>query len=542
MLKKIFRSKVFLITVSIVIVVLAALGITAKILYDNYSDQISQAIDKDTIYDGIFINNVDVSGKTKEEALELVKPLEPSLRENVNINVLVGEQSYPMTTDNVSFNFDTEAVVDQAFMYAKEGSRIERYIKVTNLPENPVNFYISHSIPAENENLQNFVNSVAEQVRVEMKPPHVSEFNPGTQNPFVYHDGIDGVDLNSEKLKTDLITTLQSNVYSCDIAAETVITPFTGTMDDLPSQTVLISSYSTVSTNTPNGNKNMALALASANGSIIEPGETFSFNAHTGNSASTANGYLPASAIGADGSFTDEIGGGICQAATTIYGAALRANMTITSRANHSYPSTYVPVGQDATIGYPYTDFCFRNDSGYSVFIAASMSGTTLSVSIYGYQPPEWDTIEVSSQTTSTIPAPGPQYIEDPSLPAGTQKVKQQAYNGYTAVGQKTFYKNGVVVKTEAIPSSYYKEKGAIILVGAKEEPPESKESSSESSSETPSSETPSSETPSSQAPPPAPPSSEAPSSENTSTETPTPAEPSAVNLEPESLSEAPSE
>ena len=128
-----------------------------------------------------------------------------------------------------------------------------------------------------------------------------------------------------------------------------------------------------------------------------------------------SNGYLPATAI-SGGEFIQEYGGGICQVSSTIYGAALRSNMTIVTRYNHTYPSSYVPIGLDATVSYGSLDFVFRNDTDYPVYIAAGMDGTTVWVTFYGYQSPEYDTIEPSAWITENISKPTAEYNTDNSL------------------------------------------------------------------------------------------------------------------------------
>ncbi len=93
----------------------------------------------------------------------------------------------------------------------------------------------------------------------------------------------------------------------------------------------MISSFETVSTNTENGNHNMGLALSRVNGTVLNPGDTFSYENIVGDSTNASTGFLPAGGL-SGGALVQMYGGGICQASSTIYGAALRAGMTITLR------------------------------------------------------------------------------------------------------------------------------------------------------------------------------------------------------------------
>lgn len=430
-----------------------------------YETNVEQVLNVDTFYNGIIIEGVDVGGKTKEEAYVLLSAVEPTLRDNINIVVNCCENTFTLTQDDLNFSYNTKEVIDEAFNVGREGSKKDRYRTVLKLEKISQNFFINHTLILDDASVENFVKAIADSVYIEMKPPYVSEFHPDAENMFVPHEGIPGRELNSDQLIQRLNQMLKNKSYIGNIDATTKEIPVIGSIDDIPNQTVLISEYSTVSTNNSNANNNMKLALDSINGTIVQPGATFSFNQSTGDTTTDANGYLPAGAI-SNGKLVQEYGGGICQSATTIYGAALRADMNITERYNHRWPSSYVPIGQDATVDYPSVDLKFENSSEFPIFIKSFMSGTTLTVKIYGYQPPEWDNIEVTSQTTRTISPPAARRIADTSLESGTEVVDQSSCNGYEAQGEKLFYKNGELVKTEPIAFSYYSEGAAVIRYG----------------------------------------------------------------------------
>ena len=134
--------------------------------------------------------------------------------------------------------------------------------------------------------------------------------------------------------------------------------------------------------------------------------------------------------------------------------------MKIISRKNHSIPSTYCPIGQDAAVSYPNLDFKLQNTSKYPVYIVSGMKGRVLTVTFY-------DKIVVTSKKTQTIPAPSTaKYTVDNSLKAGSKRLDSKARAGSKAVAQRTFYKIGAVVKTENLPSSYYPPLPAFYSVG----------------------------------------------------------------------------
>ena len=183
-----------------------------------------------------------------------------------------------------------------------------------------------------------------------------------------------------------------------------------------------MSSFTTVSTNNANGTYNMSKALKSFNQVVIQPGQTISFFDIAG-PCGKAEGYLPAGVVGGIG-----YGGGICQASTTLYGAAHRAGLTIVERRNHSVPSTYVPIGQDAMVNYGSSDLKIRNDFNFPVKLVTYTKGKTLYAEVWGTQPSWYDYVSIESWWSGSR----------------------------SAVAYRKYIKNGQVVKTEQLPSSYY--------------------------------------------------------------------------------------
>ncbi|MGF7002041.1 hypothetical protein M2149_000411 [Lachnospiraceae bacterium PFB1-21] len=184
----------------------------------------------------------------------------------------------------------------------------------------------------------------------------------------------------------------------------------------------VLGSFSTQSTNNANGWHNMALALNRCNGVTLMPGQTFSFSLKTG-PWSGGNGYVIAGVVGGQG-----WGGGVCQASTTLYGAAIRSGMTIVERRNHSVPSTYCPRGLDAMVATGSSDLKFRNDFNFPVTIRTSAYGNVLYAEIVGDDPGWFDRIEPFSWSTG----------------------------GGSYAACRVYYKNNVEVHRNALPNSYY--------------------------------------------------------------------------------------
>lgn len=114
---------------------------------------------------------------------------------------------------------------------------------------------------------------------------------------------------------------------------------------------------------------NVKKACELLDGLVLIPGQTLSFNETLGE-RTEANGWLPATAY-ANGEVRQEYGGGICQVSSTLYNAALYANLEIVERACHQFQVGYLPWGMDATVSWGWPDFKFRNDAEYPIKIHA---------------------------------------------------------------------------------------------------------------------------------------------------------------------------
>ncbi|HEX3011179.1 MAG TPA: VanW family protein [Syntrophomonadaceae bacterium] len=130
----------------------------------------------------------------------------------------------------------------------------------------------------------------------------------------------------------------------------------------------LIAGYFTRLINSPRGRTtNIILSCASINGSVIQPGEVFSFNETVGPRTSSS-GYQTA-AIFSGQQVIDGVGGGVCQTATTLYNLALEANLKIIERHPHSLKVTYTAPGRDATVSWGTADLRFVNTFVYPIKI-----------------------------------------------------------------------------------------------------------------------------------------------------------------------------
>ncbi len=186
-------------------------------------------------------------------------------------------------------------------------------------------------------------------------------------------------------------------------------------------------------------------------GTLIAPGDTFSFNEAIGE-RTAAKGYQEANAI-VNGKLVPQLGGGICQVGTTIFNTVFFSGLPVVERRNHSlYISSY-PTGRDATISWGGADFKFKNDTGNWLLVAAGYTGSSVTISLYGTSPG----YEVSYETgpwTNVIDPPVRE-VKDPELPQDSRVIEERGSSGRTVIVTRTVRKAGAVIRTDSFKSVY---------------------------------------------------------------------------------------
>ncbi|HIS40783.1 MAG TPA: VanW family protein [Candidatus Aphodovivens avistercoris] len=184
-----------------------------------------------------------------------------------------------------------------------------------------------------------------------------------------------------------------------------------------------ISSFTTefsTGAGTENRNHNIQLAASLLDGSIVKPDGTWSFNETAGNCNEEA-GFLGAGSI-VDGEYTDEVGGGICQVATTVFNAVYESGLPVYSRTNHSLYIASYPAGRDAAVSWPYLDLQWGNDTESDILVSMATTDSTVTCTLYGVSPGylvttevgEWEEgekYETEEEVDETL-APGTSYVK----------------------------------------------------------------------------------------------------------------------------------
>ena len=216
-----------------------------------------------------------------------------------------------------------------------------------------------------------------------------------------------------------------------------------------------------------NRSNNIAISAEKIDGTIIMPGETFSYNKIVGE-RTIAAGYKEAGAY-AGGRVVQDVGGGICQTSSTLYNAALYANLEIVDRSNHQFLTSYVSAGRDATVAWGSIDFQFKNNRTYPIKIEATAKNGVCTMSIYGIKEETEYEVVIQSVVLSYIPYTT-KYENDDTLAEGEEVVEQSGYTGCTSEAYKILKLNGEVVSKTLLSKDTYDPMTRIIRRGTKKE------------------------------------------------------------------------
>lgn len=184
---------------------------------------------------------------------------------------------------------------------------------------------------------------------------------------------------------------------------------------------------------------NIKKAASLINGYVVAPDEEFNTNKVLG-PRNAQTGWKTAPGI-REGRYEQEYGGGVCQVSTTLFNAVLMADLTVTERQPHSWPSGYVDIGRDATISTGGPNFRFVNNTGHDLYVVAETTKEKkLNISIYGKPLYDDRVVKISSKRVATLPSLGQEILLDKSLPANTKEVYREARRGKKSKTYKEYY------------------------------------------------------------------------------------------------------
>ena len=452
-------------TMTKVFVGLLALCICAAGGYFAYANTQNQKL-KDIlaqkgIYPGITIDGIDVSGLSKEEAASLLIDTHGANAATQKLVLFFEEEEWEYSFQEIGAEYKVQDAVELAYSVGRTGTEKENMQVVSSLIKN------GEEIPLE---------FTYDEIKMQDKLIEIAEeFDQEAQNStmtrekgkFVISKEVEGrkMDLEGTMLNVDRVMEGKKSGRAAIVAD---LTEPKITYEDNQKVTDLIGSYSTKFTaNDKNRNTNLAVGCKYINGTMIAPGEVFSAMEGLGEQT-YERGYRDAG-VYVNGKVEAGMGGGVCQITSTLYNAAIYAELEIVERHPHSMTVGYVPLGRDAAVADTYKDLKIKNDTDYPVYIETAAANGVLVVNIYGHEIHDAGR-EVEFQTVyeATIPKPDEIVKEDPEKAEGEREITFTGRTGAKVSVYKTVLENGKQVSKERFSSSSYRAVADEVTVGTK--------------------------------------------------------------------------
>lgn len=424
-----------------------------------------------TFYQNTYINGVDVSGMTKQEAENVVSDKLLKSRDHVELTLKANQKQWKLSGSDFEITNAIEKPLTEVLSYGRDGNVFQKKKFANKIKQEGLNVTIPYNkvLGGMNEKIE----TIIQEVEKEASLPLV-EFHPDAPEMFKVSKTLSGIQVDRDLLQQRIDQALETSTKAdVEIPLREIIPDID---KELLIQNIQLRSSFTTSYATSKADRksNVKKALASFNGMIVEPGETVSFNKTTG-PRTVENGYKKANII-VNGVYVSGAGGGVCQASTTLYNALLLADVDVLQANHHSLPASYVPLSFDAMVSEGYSDLVFKNTLESPIYIKAYGDETDIHVEIYGQPFEPGKTIRTRAEFIKVLPHNGDKIIADKKGEYASYVLYKGEYHrlkypreGYESKGYIQYLQDGVVVSEKMIRHDYYWPQDGIIVEGVEQ-------------------------------------------------------------------------
>ncbi len=425
----------------------------------------------DKFCEGVYVGGVHLGGMSWDEGVHQVSG---RVQERLNSTFTLTYEGRPWTFTPSQFGAhlsqDTEAQLQQAWNWGKTGTAREKREQAEILKANPQ--YYDSEIVYDETLFAQFLEDIAAEISV---PAVEAPVIPGPSEQLIVEPSRDGVGLSVEDFRATLDAAIREGT-GLEIALQTHVLKPARTTEDMLQNTQLIVNYSTsTKASSSDRTKNVRRALQAFDGFEVKPGQTVSFNEVVG-PRTVERGFFKAPEYNGT-EIISGIGGGTCQASSTLYGALLLANMDIVERQSHSMTVGYVKASMDAVVSLQRgreKDLRFTNPLPYSIFIYTHVDQERARVRIYG--PQNAYEIKLDHRIVDEKPPQKGRYVPDTKGKIVYYKdeepvLKTEGKNMVKSVGMRIYYDRatGQQVDIQEFALDTYYEKQPEYWVGVHE-------------------------------------------------------------------------
>lgn len=418
-----------------------------------------------TVDKGVYIGGLDIGGMSAEEATNVLNAYIEELRAE-KITLIGPKGSIKLTLGDMGLSANVESIIRKATGTAKATNLITRFMLLKDLEGD--NVVIDMGLSIDKQATANLIHNRLGKLNIEAVDWDLKRSN----GKFTMVEGKTGeavdivasVNALNEYIAKDWQNGVLKNV---EFTLDSHVVQPRGSQEELALVKDLMGSFSTsYKTSGANRAKNVENGCSKINGTLLYPGDTLSAYALT-SPYTIKNGYREAASY-ANGETVTSVGGGICQVSTTLYNAAIRAELHITQRNAHSMTVAYVKLSEDAAIAGTYKDLRFRNDYDYPIYVEGVCENKTLTFNIYGHETRDENRkIRFESEVISEDNPPT-EYTLSSSREVGYYKVTRSAHIGYQTRLWKIVTVNGVDTEKIRMNQSTYKSSCQKVTIGTK--------------------------------------------------------------------------
>jgi len=419
-------------------------------------------------YDNTRINGIEVGGMSVAEAENVVLTDMLNSRKDIELELVSKDKSWTLSGNDFEVSNKIQPTMAQLIKYGKDGNFFQNLMTERDIKQNGKDFQISYTNVLGN--VEEKINDIISQVEQESRSASLV-FQPNSQQIFVVDKGQNAVLVNRDKLYQEIDNALTTN-KKAKVEIPIVEIENEIDIDALKDSVVKRSEFSTSYANSSVARKsNIKKALATFNGMIVQPGETISFNDTTG-PRTEEQGYNNAHVI-VGGVYVDGVGGGVCQASTTLYNALLLADVEVLSVTHHSLPASYVPFSFDAMVSGSYADLVFKNNLDAPIYIKTSADDSEIKVEIFGQKFDEGVSLGTRAELVKILPHNGDKIVADSKSEYASRILYKGEYyrvkyprEGYETKGYVQYFKDGKLINEKEVRHDFYKAQDGIVMEG----------------------------------------------------------------------------
>ncbi len=406
--------------------------------------------------EGVSIEGNSVSGLNQPEASALLKDFIASHAPSGTAKLVYGDKSFSLDmSEHVRVKDNSADVLNEAMKAGQDEDMLTAIEKTEKLARTGKDYTISFDY--DFSGIKNAVREIAEQI--DRAPVNSSFTNIDKENHTAETSGsVIGLTVEQDKLYESITEAYREGTLDRPIEIPVIETEPKYNREDF--KVIEIEFQTSFKGSNENRKFNIRKGCDIINGFLMIPGEVFSMNEQLGD-RSLSGGWKEANAY-VSGAHELQAGGGVCQISTTLYNAAVRADLEIVRRTNHSMPVFYVKMGQDATInsvGF-IIDFQFRNNTDSDLVIFAWTERNILHTKIIraAFDTDEYDEIRMSSEKIQDLKPEGePTVTLDLTMKPGEAITDVPRRDGSIWQSYKDYYKDGKLVRSEKLARSTYK-------------------------------------------------------------------------------------